>query len=328
MFTIGLVGEVSSGKSSFLNSLVGQYISNTALLRETYHPYSYILSRHGKDKDVLEFVKQLAKIHEESTKCRADNISVNYEVLELKTIIKCPHFDKIKVIDFPGINDSSDKNLDKIIESNIKNCDLILFITDAKTAFIKSSEVNTYKFIKELVGKEIKRGHYVTCKVIVNKFDDFGSSSLNEIMFNIPDEIGKVYKYSSHKQFIETICEYKLICRLMNNYSKKEFMQIVCDANYRVSDQGIKSLKNKNLVSHYHLIKQNDVQGLFEGGGEIYESGDILIDIKKEILNIDKNRIRVLSNYLKRLAKKSWYSYKGSNCDVNKKRTILRGNKP
>jgi GTPase SAR1 family protein len=56
--TIFLVGEVSSGKSSFLNSLVGGYVANASLQRETLRPNWYQLASDADSAHLYKLFKQ------------------------------------------------------------------------------------------------------------------------------------------------------------------------------------------------------------------------------------------------------------------------------
>lgn len=61
---IYFVGKVSSGKSSLLNSIVGGFVTNVSLLRETIKITKYHLSTKVNDeKNIKYFLESLNKEH-------------------------------------------------------------------------------------------------------------------------------------------------------------------------------------------------------------------------------------------------------------------------
>ena len=100
---IAIVGEVKSGKSSFLNALLGKEVSKVDVLEATS---SVIEVVYGENIDVSEF-KDLTRI----------SLDIDY----LK---------KINIVDTPGLKSITQSNEDKTIDY-IKYTDLILFVIDA-----------------------------------------------------------------------------------------------------------------------------------------------------------------------------------------------------
>jgi DNA polymerase elongation subunit (family B) len=70
--TIALIGEVSSGKSSFLNSLIGYPQSSTSLQRETFQPISYRCNGKFNVKELLKNSLILDEIHDDNRNKREE----------------------------------------------------------------------------------------------------------------------------------------------------------------------------------------------------------------------------------------------------------------
>jgi GTPase Era involved in 16S rRNA processing len=68
------------------------------------------------------------------------------------------------LIDFPGINDAEDTDKQlffRAVENRVSTADLIMFITDATTAFSKASELNEFDKIQQLVQQENAKVRYI-----------------------------------------------------------------------------------------------------------------------------------------------------------------------
>jgi GTPase SAR1 family protein len=55
--SIFVFGEVSSGKSSFINSIAGGYVCNASLQRETFQPTIFYFSNNGS-KTIFESIRK------------------------------------------------------------------------------------------------------------------------------------------------------------------------------------------------------------------------------------------------------------------------------
>ena len=326
MLTIFLVGEVSSGKSSFINSLVGQYVANTALLRETINQRTYALTNNTTIKQTFDYTKQLKSSHKKADELRrTKNYSkeLNGEHPNINKLVsdnnyRCTYFkEKINIVDFPGINDSTDNNniFIKKISENIEECDLIIFISDAQKTFLHKSELSHYKYFERLIEKERANGHYIEMICVINKFDNINDTELNSVCEKIPINRDKIFRYSSHKMFINTIKKNKLICYLPNAYMKREFINnVIKNSNYSVSYSIKKKLNDINLISYIDINKSNAYEKEFvfcsssdeenssddEDNDYINEGDwdDLIERINEYRKNLDENRIKVLKDYI------------------------------
>lgn len=249
-FTIGIVGQVSSGKSSFLNSLCGNIVASSSLQRETFEPTMYIF-----DNDQLhnyENYDQLDSEREKNKKRRdgliADDLGSGLQtkvVPDKAGIFTTPKV--IRIIDFPGINDAHDEGgkFMGFIEKYAEQCNMLVYVTDASTAFTLQSERQCFEKIRQIVTNLTDAGDLVDLAVIVNKFDDDKDEDLIEItnaakkVINI--DANKIFKYSSHKQLVKQWVAKKLTIRVSSKL-RSELIRII-----RNSDSGL-TVDSENKV--------------------------------------------------------------------------------
>ena len=190
---IYLIGEVSSGKSSVLNSIVGGLVSNSSLQRETLNIIKIDISPAGTEDNIKLITTELESIHMHN-EARRSNIS-KLKIEELNEIKQCKYvmpsrydLGHLNIFDFPGINDTEDIQdlFVKIFKSKLSNAHIVVYVTDATRAFVSSSEVKNFKKIKEAIDLYNNDGSYIDFIILVNKFDDPNDESLKEIFDKIP----------------------------------------------------------------------------------------------------------------------------------------------
>lgn len=247
--TILVVGEISAGKSSFINALAGGFVSCVSLLRETFQATKYSFRKSTSHDHLYKRACELEKEHQNNLELRNKDTNISNQ---LQTIsLPCPpQFNDIDIIDFPGLKDSGDSQ-DKFMEL-IKNyitiADTIFFVTDANSAFTKGSEVTTFNKIKKLIDDELKINlHHIDLLIIVNKYDEdpFNTSDddVNSIYLSISNKLHlkenePIYRISSHK----------LVCHLLSS-NKSSLPKFMMTEIKKIFKNGDVSQKSMNLLN-------------------------------------------------------------------------------
>ena len=307
LLSIFLVGEISSGKSSFLNALAGGVVSCASLQRETIHPEIYVFSPNVDYKHPFQYLATvLDDKHRQNKSVSSSLIGSNIEVdrishlsygndriLQLRSFIGSQPY---KIYDFPGLNDSTDSTdiFYDMIEKNIGSCDMLLYITKAENAFLSKSETILFKKINDLCARvRTERGQYIQVCIIVNKFDDLSDDDLLDIYDSIPLKIPDIdrFRVSSHGLMVSNIVNNKLdmyIPYFFNNEIKKIFK----NANYPLRDENIKYI-NDNQRIEFDLFKKTKGRPMNEGDWD-----NIMELIEDNMSNISKYRNDEMNNWL------------------------------
>lgn len=147
-FTMVVCGEFKRGKSSFINSLLGEDVVTTDVTTETitlnkisYGPHSNALVLE-KGKRMLLTDEQLRREHLEEILEKADG---NFYELELKRPIE--FLKKVTIVDTPGLSDSLQDFSPMVIES-LMQADAVIYIFSAiyplsyrEQVFLKNSVI-------------------------------------------------------------------------------------------------------------------------------------------------------------------------------------------
>lgn len=192
------VGLVSSGKSSFINSIAGGFICNVSILKETINPTKFLFSKNGIDRN-LKLLADFLKTIKESNKhsLYSKYVDNTYFSLPLPW-----NFKDFSIVDLPGFDTS---NINETFTEYLAQTDVVAFITDVTKSFTTEMEINLFNSIKNEINKQHLTGNIVDLVVIMNKYDnldddDFGVNyeKTKEIIGNIP-----VFRYSAHSVLLE-----------------------------------------------------------------------------------------------------------------------------
>lgn len=245
MIKIGVVGKVSSGKSSVINSLAGGFISNVSLLRETLQPLNYQFSPDGSEDLIKELGDQLEgdrvddDVCDRIEKMKEEEISsVKMKCDDIKVLPSRWGLGKMLIMDLPGIDDADDSSgkFFKVFESLHSRFDLVIYVTDAAQAFRDKSEVDTFGKIKRMIDVWNNTGEFTDLIILINKFDDEDDDDLEKIWEKILRnkylKKDKIFRFSSHRIFMDCVVRHKKLVYLPNKQVEKEFRKILKNADY------------------------------------------------------------------------------------------------
>lgn len=289
-FNLVVLGEFNRGKSTFLNSLLGE-----CLLPSDVLPTTATITRINYDNN-----KRCEVTYENGDK---ETISIE-KITEYATNSKIKLNNKIKmldiyyplelcknnctIIDTPGVNDLNEQNV-IITERYIPEADAIIFLMDCTQAFTESEKI----FIKtKILKNDIKKIFF-----IINKVDSINNKSIDSFKIYIENAIKemnidcKIYYLSSKRSLLckikETTDEY------LANFNI--FTQEL--ENFLVRDKGRYLLINScrrisefsdNISSDIYKI-ENDMKSSIE----VLEKK--LIEFKNIEKSIQNNKIKIFN---------------------------------
>lgn len=289
--TIFLVGKVSSGKSSLLNSLVGNFVSNvsnTSLQRETFNPLHYSFTPKGSIKNIKSISESLNDQHKKNEKMRIIN-DKNMDIIKIPDLPISNWNINSDIIDFPGLDDSDNStgHFFELVAKHIQLADIILYVTDASTACTNSSEIDIInKLISLIKSRELDHHQYIKFIVAVNKFDSPDDKDLieisNRIVSKIDISINDIYNISSHKLLIDlSIHEKKNL--YVPQFMKKEIEKIFQSSNVIVTKNLKNTLKTQDLIKYTDIKYLTNLLSDSSSSDDSFEETD---KTNKKIFNI------------------------------------------
>jgi hypothetical protein len=173
-----LVGGVSAGKSTFLNSVFCKKLTQCKIKRTTMVPTRYIENETAKDTET-EIYRKVSEKNEEiikKTECGEKLIASDYKELEFnvgKLDIKIMSNGLVDIYDIPGLNDARTKTeYYKYLEDNFYKFNVVVFFVDIMSGLNTSDEMDILKFIITQTCFHKERGRDIYTLVVVNKSDD------------------------------------------------------------------------------------------------------------------------------------------------------------
>jgi hypothetical protein len=148
---ITFVGEINAGKSSLINSLIGDDLLSVGIRRTTLSNTSVIRT------SVLE------------TNCEHNNYLYLSKSNRLDVFFKD---NKVSLIDTIGLNDPcKDKEQYEWFNKNLDKSDIVFFVTSYEKCFSTESEQNAFKKIYSQINEMNKKDHNVCLGIIITKID-------------------------------------------------------------------------------------------------------------------------------------------------------------
>lgn len=180
---IALIGPVSAGKSTILNTLFVEHYSDMKIKRTTMLPQVYKETEREDQYCNKDEIKQKNELNDkkyiESTengvKLTFEELrELEYFVPKIYDLVDLEKNIYLNVYDIPGLNDSRTNEVYfKYLDENFYKFDIIIFVIDIKSAMNTSDEMNILKLIidnaKKVYDKYKKMMYLLT---VVNKCDN------------------------------------------------------------------------------------------------------------------------------------------------------------
>ena len=243
----GIIGCVSSGKSTLLNSLFCDTYSDMKIKRTTMIPQVYlcdpkILKSKAYAKEIRTINEAINnKIIKQTEEKKALTIQDCYEqvykVNPIQNFIKLPQNTNVAIFDIPGLNDAQTKPIYfQYLKNNFYKFDYVLFVVDIQSALNTSDEMDILKLIIENI-LDIKKKYSKDVKLLVicNKCDDMElNPKTNELKMDEPEleemydqidktlktEIKNTIKYDIIKYSAESTYIYRMLADEHSEHGK------------------------------------------------------------------------------------------------------------
>ena len=212
-FEVAVIGEFSTGKSTFINALL-----NDDILPATYRPTTNQLMRIQHD-DINK------RIYVDGTNPEIDGHPLTKEAIKkldsdtnglivINTKIPAP-MDQFVIYDTPGVNDPSALS-EEIVFDLLSNVDVVIFMLRADSA-LKETEIN---FLQQLVlKKDLGKFFFV-----INFADALSLNDANDVREHVIKNIGNLVQWPI-KELNERVFLYSAK-QVLNNTSHKELLGV------------------------------------------------------------------------------------------------------
>lgn len=187
---IAILGCVSSGKSTLMNSLFAETYSDMKIRKTTMCPQVYTtnydlivpkISAKNIRNNNTRINNSILK-----TKNKDEVNEVEYEVPPMKDIIKLDKKVNFKIYDVPGLNDSETKDvLYDYVKNNFYKFDIVLFLVDINSGLNTTDELDILKLINsECLKIKNKYNKEIIPIIICNKCDMMKLGANNELLLD------------------------------------------------------------------------------------------------------------------------------------------------
>ena len=196
---IAILGPVSAGKSTLLNSLFANTFSDMKRKKTTMLPQIYQTSSDLKliesSKDILkknrESNEYILKLRESGQYNDSHFNEIKYNVEPIADFIEIPDkHSTYSILDMPGLNCSGDGN--KIyydyLEKNSHKIDIYVLVFDVNSALNTTDEENILKQVNNYIDKN-KHGYV---HILINKCDEVEFETNSKYNFT-DDEIEELF---------------------------------------------------------------------------------------------------------------------------------------
>ena len=193
---IGLVGCVSCGKSTLLNSICVNQYEEMKKCRTTMLPSVYMETNKTtyNNKDEKQKILEMNKTNNQNifsgdVKLSNENCKAVHNMIpKIKDFTDLPQNIYLDIYDIPGLNDAETKDIYyKWIEDNFSELDIIIHIIDINSPLNTSDQIDILKMlIKNIHDEKTKNGRDVMLLTLVNKCDEM--DSLGDGQFEMDEE--------------------------------------------------------------------------------------------------------------------------------------------
>jgi GTPase Era involved in 16S rRNA processing len=282
---IALCGQVSSGKSTAINAILGKYLSETSMKRTTKKVYTFVHSNNKNDY---------------SKNIKHDIIELNNNGENNKEfIVHIPFTNKKSLLcaikDYPGFNDGKEDiaGMENLFYNDLPEIDYILYILDATCPLIHKSEKELITNIFGKIKNNQINNKYTRIAFIFNKVDD---DEDEEILGLVVDATSWLKEKMNESQ-IEIINDWFLSVsfRKMMVYSINKYGSIQ-DIPEIVIKRILTEMYGKNMAKNMLKNTKLEINDLTKDENGLFDMLKMFIDKEFNNKHISKNFLTQLNS--------------------------------
>jgi len=295
---ICVAGEFSSGKSTFINSLLGEELlgmdicpSTAKVTALSYGPDVRFFKFHKRGRNKTEITKEEFNKYSQKNEDHVPDNDVSY----FELTYPCEFLKQIILYDTPGFSTAMDSEVDdKMTDAQITKSDLVIWLSVCSNGSLKSSEVKILKDIN------------VPFHCMINKIDELPDSdrtrAIEEISKHVKDisQKAKVFPYAS-VPILESSNHHKQVQKSLQVVFEEIFRKIE-----RRDGNPVQLKINSNEVSLNGNIQQLPILSESCDSEFMQYKESFLKNLKDQIL--DKSESRKLSQRRFNKEVKSFYA--------------------
>ena len=194
------VGGVSTGKSTILNAIFCEELTQCKIKRTTMVPTVYVENGASKvtpdeiykkitekNKDIIERTERGEKIDKDEYK------EMEFQVGPLD--INILEGSRVNVYDIPGLNDARTKDVYyEYLDANFFKFNVVIFIVDIHSGLNTSDEIDIVNFITNNTRDQLENnGRKIYTLVVVNKADDMQIDDEGSDVLRLTGELSEMY---------------------------------------------------------------------------------------------------------------------------------------
>jgi GTPase SAR1 family protein len=283
---LAIIGTISAGKSTLLNALVTDHLSETHIKKTTLLPH--IFHESGEPVHTKQYIRLNTTNHTDQFNENMLNGSVtkleelHYNIGKIQNFIEFKKHVSLNIYDIPGLNDSETKKLYYEYMTKIfKQLNIILWTVDINSSINTSDEIDILEFLLSNI-KENKTKYQINTKLIIllNKCDDMCvDESTNELVL----DGDRKDMYDQAKKIIDS--------KILKNYPECKYdMMPISSINAYI----YRMIQNNKLdeidETHMNILGTTEYSKIeWKGFSDKEKKEKILIKLNSDIINLRIN---------------------------------------
>ena len=201
--SIAILGKVSCGKSTLLNSIYVKKYADMKMKRTTMLPFVYkeankdIMANPSSTEIYNENIMMNAQIYSESTVLTNENCKeISNLVPGIENFLDLPENVFLDIYDIPGLDDANTSEIYfNWAKENFYKFDIIIHVVDIQSGLNTEGEFKILDFITDCIKIEKeKNGRNVPMFTLINKCDDMNYNADSDSFEFVDEELEEMYQ--------------------------------------------------------------------------------------------------------------------------------------